>query len=202
MKKAVWTIVLVLFIGIFLYSAYNLYLIYAETDQSDKQKELKPSLIIETAAPSSSPVSQPAESPRQPLDFSHLKEVNEDIIAWLTIDGTVIDYPVCQAGNNSYYLDHTASREYNKLGALFLDCHNSPDFSDFISVIYGHNIKTGKMFAAVENFKEKDFFNENETGILYTPAATYNLRIISVAVTKGNSDYYGYTGFDETLNAD
>jgi sortase B len=126
------------------------------------------------------------------VDFTALADTNGEIGAWLVLDGTGIDYPVVQAADNEYYLSHTAERKRNKNGALFLDYRAHPDFSDFNNVVYGHNMKSGKMFGTLEKFKEKAYFDGHTAGILYTPGQTYRLEIFAVAVTGADSPCYGY----------
>jgi sortase B len=137
--------------------------------------------------------SVPAGDPELPLlNFSPLQTANPDIAAWLTLDGTDIDYPVVQGKDNSYYLTRTAEQKHSKNGAVFLDYRANPDFSDFSSVLYGHHMKSGKMFAPLVKFKEKAYFDSHTTGTLYTPGKTYRLELFAAAVTKPDSDYYNY----------
>jgi sortase B len=126
------------------------------------------------------------------MDFTGVKAANAEITAWLVIDGTGIDYPVVQAPDNSYYLTHTAEKKQNKNGALFLDYRVHPDFSDFNNVIYGHNMRSGKMFAALVKFKEKAYFDAHTSGVLYAPGKTYRLEIFAVSIAKADSAHYGY----------
>jgi sortase B len=126
------------------------------------------------------------------LNFSPLHATNQEIAAWLTLDGTDIDYPVVQGKDNNYYLTRTAEKKNSKNGAIFLDYRANPDFSDFSSVLYGHHMKSGKMFAPLVKFKEKAYFDSHKTGTLYTPGKTYRLEIFAAAVTKPDSDYYNY----------
>ena len=79
------------------------------------------------------------------VDFDALKQINSDIAAWIRIPG-VLDYPVVQGTDNSYYLHHTFRKEYNIAGSIFLDSRNASDFSDRKNIIYGHNMRDGSMF--------------------------------------------------------
>lgn len=142
--------------------------------------------------PAAPPPAEAGESALPLLDFAPLTAVNGEIIAWLTVDGTEIDYPVVQAQDNDYYLTHDAERNKNRNGALFLDYRVHPDFSDFNNVVYGHNMKSGRMFGTLERFKEKAYFDEHPTGTLYTPEKTYRLAIFAAAVVKPDAAHYGY----------
>ena len=102
------------------------------------------------------------------VDFEALQQINPDIVAWLRIPG-VLDYPVVQGTDNSYYLDHTFRKEYNIAGSIFLDARNMADFSDSKNIIYGHNMRNGSMFHVLKNFQNLDFYQANREIWLYLP---------------------------------
>jgi len=126
------------------------------------------------------------------MDFSGLQGENPDVIAWLAVPGTAIDYPVLQAGDNDYYLRRGLQGNANKNGALFLDCRVPADFSGFSSVIYGHHMKSGRMFQNLVLFKDKAFFDSHASCTLYTPGKTYRLEIFAVAVVGQSSSCYEF----------
>ena len=127
------------------------------------------------------------------MDFTQLKEKNSQIVAWITLDDTILSYPVVQGTDNSYYLNRTADRQSAREGAIFLDYRAEPDFSNFSSVIYGHNTVSGTMFGSLQAFKDREYFDTHKSGVLYTPENTYALDIVSVAITQPTSDYYKYS---------
>lgn len=100
------------------------------------------------------------------VDFDALKQINSDIVAWIRIPG-VLDYPVVQGTDNSYYLHHTFRREYNIAGSIFLDARNTADFSDSKNIIYGHNMRDGSMFHVLRKFQDLDFYQANREIWLY-----------------------------------
>lgn len=102
------------------------------------------------------------------VDFEALKQINEDIVAWIRIPG-VLDYPVVQGTDNSYYLHHTFRKEYNIAGSIFLDSRNAADFSDGKNIIYGHNMRDGSMFHVLRKFQDLDFYQANREIWLYLP---------------------------------
>lgn len=130
----------------------------------------------------------PSQSAR--LDFTDLTRANPDIVAWLTIEGTDIDYPVVQASDNQFYLTRTAERRPSRRGAIFLDYSARPDFSDANSVIHGHNLKDGAMFAQLERFKDREFFDRQGQAWLYRPGQTLSLEVMAVAVVDLDSPLY------------
>ena len=173
---------MVLAIVLMCVSSRHLYTDYNEQRDSDAQIALKPSVPEMGNSPEALPL----------MDFTSLKDQNKDITAWLKIDGLGIDYPILQSVDNSYYLTHTAEKKSNKQGSVFLDYRNSYDFSDFYSIVYGHNIKNGKMFGTLPRMKESDYFDRITTGTLYTPLKTYRLEIFAVVVTGPESNFYRY----------
>ncbi|MCH5299099.1 MAG: class B sortase [Ruminococcus sp.] len=117
--------------------------------------------------------------PKSIVDFDELSKINSDVVAWIKLDDSVIDYPVAQCDDNDYYLKHLFNKQENSSGSIFLDYRNNPDFSDRNSVIYGHHMKNGSMFSAITKYKEQSFFDEHPIFKLYTPDASYKIRIFS-----------------------
>jgi sortase B len=126
------------------------------------------------------------------MDFTELISKNSDICAWVTVDDTNIDYPVVQGDDNSYYLHNTAMKEKAKQGSIFMDYRTPNDFSCFSTILYGHHMKSGVMFADVAKFKEKAYYDAHKSGTLYTQNATYALEIFACSVTPSDSDYYKF----------
>lgn len=92
--------------------------------------------------------------------------ITDDMVAWLTIDGTNIDYPVMQGKDNTRYLNTDPFGAYSLSGSIFLDSRCSPDFSDEYSVIYGHHMDYGKMFGALDDFLNGSYLKTHTTGTL------------------------------------
>jgi sortase B len=101
------------------------------------------------------------------LTLSELQKINPDVCAWLTVDGTNIDYPVVQGEDNFTYINKDVYGEFSLSGSVFLDYHNNRDFSDFYSLLYAHHMEGNVMFGEVPNFLEKDYFEEHTSGTLY-----------------------------------
>lgn len=92
--------------------------------------------------------------------------ITDDMVAWLTIDGTNIDYPVMQGKDNSCYLNTDPFGEYSLSGSIFLDSRCSSDLSDEYSVIYGHHMDYGKMFGALDEFLNSSYLCSHTKGTL------------------------------------
>ena len=95
-----------------------------------------------------------------------LRELSENAVAWLTVDDTRIDYPVMQGENNTEYLNKAPNGEFSLSGSIFLDSRNDKTFSDPYSLIYGHHMEYGAMFGALDEYKDKIFFEKHKTGSL------------------------------------
>lgn len=109
-----------------------------------------------------------------------LQEISKDAIAWLTVDGTSIDYPVMQGSNNDEYLNKDPFGKFSLSGSIFLDSRNSADFSDPYSMLYGHHMEHGAMFGALDYFIEQSYFDQHRTGTLTTASGQdYNLRFFA-----------------------
>ncbi len=105
------------------------------------------------------------------VDFKELMEINPDIYAWIYIPNTNVDYPVAQSGNDnddSFYLSHNVYKNYQFSGTIYTEKKNSRDFTDPVTVLYGHNMLNGSMFASLHNFSDKEFFDNNNTMFIFT----------------------------------
>lgn len=116
------------------------------------------------------------------IDFERLKEQNSDIYAWITVPGTEIDYPVLQKSDtedpyDNYYLDHQADLSEGFPGVIYSQPVNHRDFTDAVTVLYGHNLKSGEMFSSLHFFEDKGFFDQNSLIIIYTPEKTFTYEI-------------------------
>ena len=94
--------------------------------------------------------------------------ITQDMVGWITIDDTNIDYPVMQGKDNSYFLNTDPFGNYSLSGSIFLDSRCSPDFSDRFSVIYGHHMDYGKMFGSLDDFLNEPYMKSHRTGTLMT----------------------------------
>ena len=107
--------------------------------------------------------------------------ITDDMVGWIVIDDTTIDYPVMQGEDNMEYLNLDPAGEYSLSGSIFLDSRNSRDFTDPYSVIYGHHMQFGKMFGALDDFLDEDYLAAHTTGKLMVGRdadTVYDLKIL------------------------
>lgn len=159
-KRRIWvgllTLVLIISIG---YLAFY-YVLYGKNDA--EYKELA-SLKQETSARNEVSINYTVEEDMPPIlkKYETLYQKNKKLVGWLTIDDTSIDYPVMQTENNDYYLEHNYNQEYDKNGSIFLDCTCNPAFPNDNMIIYGHNMKSGKMFGSLKKYASIDFYKKH-----------------------------------------
>jgi len=124
------------------------------------------------------------------IDFASLKAINEDVVGWLYLPDTVINYPVVQGEDNSYYLKRLVDGSYNANGSLFVDYQNKMDFSDDNTLLYGHHMNSGKMFATLVKYKDQEFYDAHPVAYFLTEEKSYKIEIFSGYVTTPDSDSY------------
>lgn len=108
--------------------------------------------------------------PEKNIDFEALRgEENEHIYAWITIPGTVIDYPIVQHPEDpDYYLNYNLDGTKGYPGGIYTQFYNSKDWEDANTVIYGHNMKNGSMFAGLHQYEDSEFFEEHPYVYIYS----------------------------------
>ncbi len=207
-KKTSWPIwvALIFFIALFIFALYQLISIFLEYRNGEAEYNRirnEAQELLNDAEKNTEPDVQPTDENGNPLEtlpnrkrneewFKQLEYVYDGIVAWITIDGTSVDYPVMYSGDNTYYLTHTSVGTINSAGAIFLEEQNKDDLSDTHVIIYGHNMKNGAMFAPVIDYVNAgyDFFNEHRFITLDTREGTMKYEIFSVQETDSSSNVY------------
>lgn len=207
-KKIAYVLVMLILTAILLYSIYQLasYLkesienwklldeiteqvvVIKEESQEDEQ-EIKPEPPKDVA--SESTVEEVTdEGVPITVDFELLRKTNDDVVAWLYCKNTMINYPVAQAEDNDYYLHRLLNGNYNRAGTLFMECTNQKDFSDWNTLIYGHNMKNNTMFGTLTDYNDQEYYDEHPVWYLLTPNGDYRIELISGFVTDTSSEIY------------
>ena len=133
------------------------------------------------------------------IDWNNLKSINEDIIGWIEIEGTDINYPILKDNDNLFYLKHNYLKKYNSNGSIFtLDIN---PFEDCETLLYGHNMKNGTMFSILGKYLDKDFLLSHQKIKIYTPNKNYEGVIFSaysigIGIEKNN---ISNLSFDEKI---
>lgn len=131
---------------------------------------------------------EPHPNPFPIIDFSSLSTINPDINGWILIEDTKVNYPTVRGSDNVYYLNHMFDHKKNSAGSIFLDYENTADYSDAHSIIYGHHMKNGAMFADIEKYKSQEFYDTHPEGMLITPDKNYKIHFIAGYVANVAED--------------
>jgi len=126
----------------------------------------------------------------------------ENVIGWINVDGTNIDYPVVQADDNEYYLNHNYKGERDSYGSIYMDFRNVSVERDDNIIIYGHKIRDGSMFSDLANYTNegiyKEYFENNDTVTLDHNGERTTWEIYSAYVVNlDREDYYLFTIFKD-----
>lgn len=120
------------------------------------------------------------ELPENPIAFDELKAQNSDVVGWITVpstEGTKINYPILQSNfemDEDFYINHDINKNPLREGCIYIQRDNTPDFSDFNTVIYGHNMMNQSMFGTLKKYRNAEYFKNNRTITVYTPSYTEN----------------------------
>lgn len=124
------------------------------------------------------------ETTERMLQIAELKKENEDIIGWIEIEGTNINFPVVQGTDNEYYMKHTYTKEYANDGSIFLDKSYDWNLPSTNLLLYGHNNKNGNMFQDLLKYKDENFYKEHTTIRFTTVNEDCQYEIISAFLSR------------------
>lgn len=113
------------------------------------------------------------------VDFDALRDVNGDVVGWICLEDTRINYPVLQGTDNRYYVSTLIDGSYNGAGSIFMDYHNAADFSDRHTVLYGHNMGNGTMFADITRYRDQEYYEAHPVGMIVTPEKNLRFEIVA-----------------------
>lgn len=197
MKRALFLSVVLVLLAVMGYSGYRLWDINRNTELEARmhselmqhhplrqrpQQPISAENLAQTSSEASSDVAtEPIIVNQSILD---LQAEFLDVVGWLMIPNTRIDYPFVQGPDNDYYLNLDLNKERSPAGTIFMDYRNNSDFSDFNTIIYGHHMRNGSMFGTMQQFNNADFFEANQTGTIFLSDATYEIEFIAFAVIK------------------
>ena len=204
-SKILYFSLVILLAGVFLYSALQiLFYVLEGLDASEVTEEIIQE-VVSPATPVIPSVSgmegegaiDPEELallyPDIRVDVKALQEKYADAIGWLYLPGTEIHYPIMHTVSNFDYLHRLPNGKENSAGSLFLDAVNSPDFSAFKNIIYGHNMKNGSMFGRLMDYRNASFFEKHPYMFLFTRDAVYRVELFAGVHTDVDSYVYNRT---------
>ena len=132
------------------------------------------------------------------MDFTALREVNGDVLGWILIPGTAVSYPLVQGEDNQYYLTRTWKKWTSAVGSIFLECRSSRDLSDFNTVVYGHRMNNGSMFASLKYYQKQSYWQEHPCVYITDDNGTHKYDIFAAYEAAVDSATYqiGFSGDD------
>ncbi len=136
------------------------------------------------------------------IDVTALQERNPDVLAWIYAPGTKINYPVLQGEDNDYYLNHTWDGWKNSVGSIFMEYRNNPTFMDFNTILYGHNMNDGSMFADVIDFSQEQFAKSHPYIYLVLPGGILRYDVFSAYKAPVDGQTYGLSFNQEQTRVD
>ena len=190
MRKTISNILIIVFSAIIAFSGYRLWTIFHEYHVGEKQYEQTATSYVHQKDPDNTMAENgPQECPIT-VDFEGLLAENSDVVGWIYSEGTQINYPVLRGDSNETYLYHMINGEYNSSGSIFMDFRCNPDLSDFNTIIYGHHMKNGSMFASLHQYIKQDFYDEHKYIWYLTPDHIYRLDVLAGYVGDAEAEIY------------
>ncbi|MBR4290197.1 MAG: class B sortase [Oscillospiraceae bacterium] len=125
------------------------------------------------------------------INLAALREKNPDVVGWIRIPDTNVDYPLMQGEDNDFYLNHTWEKEPNSVGSIFLEYLNSPDLTDYNTIVYGHNMNNNSMFGDLEKFSLTQYWEAHPYVYIVSDAGVYRYEIFAFCNADVESLTYG-----------
>lgn len=165
----------------------------AITPAGDRQDASTEVMETEDAQEESDSAIAGVDIPQKQLDWNELAKVNPDIYAWIYIPGTQVDYPVLQhPTDNTYYLNYNMNGTRGYPGCIYTEKENSKDFTDFNTVMYGHNMRNKTMFETLHYYEDKAFFVNNPYVYVYRGDRVLVYEIFAAYIAGNEHILYSY----------
>lgn len=172
-RKIIFIILVIVFIGSITYVGRYFY---------NKHKATKEQNLLKNVVINESEITE--QKTENMLKLEELQKENSEIVAYIQIEGTNINYPVLQTTDNDYYVTHNYKKEYSELGAIFLDKDSNLSKPTTNYLIYGHRSKNGLMFEDLVNYKKEEFYKEHPIIKFTTPTEDSEYEIIAVFLSR------------------
>ena len=197
MKKPIRIFLTVLLTAVFLFSTVRF--LHRQWEKAAGSAIYADALALATAAkPEFSSPELSAPEPDDPhmqmlaqLDLEALRQVNPDVVGWILIPDTPVNYPLMHSSDNNYYLNRTWNREPYGVGSVFLESLCRPDFTDFHTIVYGHNMNDGSMFGSLSNYRKQEYLQSHPYVYIRGDFGVYRYEIVSSRYAATDSDTYG-----------
>lgn len=112
------------------------------------------------------------------------------MVGWIFLEDSGVNYPIVQGEDNVYYLNHLPDGTQNEAGSILLDQANAPDFSDTVSILHGHHMRSGAMFGELESYAEESYYKSHPEMTLFTPQGDYRVQVFAACTVDGETFEY------------
>lgn len=202
MKKMIWRVVLVICLVVAGVAGFNVIRLSKEYREGIKEyaalekyvtinQEPAKEAIAEVQAQEQDAVKESLIPVSIDIAYDELRKINEHFIGWIYYEPLELSYPIVRGNDNDYYTHYTFENEQNSSGAIFMDFLNKPDFSNYNTIIYGHNMRNGTMFGTLKQLlNNTSIQEENPYFYVFTEDKAYMYEIFAVYVTTADSHTY------------
>lgn len=185
-QKFISSLVTIVCLAVFIYASSGLFNAFMDYYNNRKMMNEVQDLYYEMESMDNTPTT---ESNGIRSGFDELLKQNEDVVGWITIDGTQVDYPILHSSDNVEYLTENYYGNQSRAGSIFMDYRNDIMSSDLNTVIYGHRMKDGSMFQQLTKYLDQDFFETHQTFEYDTLYESYEAEIFAVYQTLTEFNY-------------
>lgn len=210
MRNKIWQIILVVSMLIVVISGVNVFRLSREYQKGiHEYKKLEQFVSLEESPIVKKEQSQSEQEEKQEskipisvdVKYEELKGINEDFVGWLYYEPLDISYPIVRGDDNDYYTHYTFENEKNSSGAIFMDFLNRKDYSDFNTIIYGHNMRNGTMFGSLKKLlNNQEIIEENPYFYIFTEDKAYMYEIFATYITTADSQTYDLIEDEQAKN--
>lgn len=196
-RKSILIVIILVLTGVMCFAGWKIWEIQSEYSSGESAYEkIEHYATFPSSEEPAGETAEPSAYAWPVVDFDVLQATNPDVVGWIYLKDSKINYPIVQGSDNSYYLNHLFTKERNSAGCIFLDSRNSKDFSDRNNVVYGHHMKNGSMFTGLEAYKTQAFYDAHPIVQILTQDQNYELELFAGYVTEVEDDAW-QLGFTE-----
>ncbi len=211
-NKVVYYVILVILLGILVFSVVKIVSYFKQQADADQQQSDINAGFVTPGDEQTDPVdpdegedkeSEPVKPDPETIkvDFAGLTSKYPDVVGYIYAANTKIQYPIVQSSSNDFYLNHDLDGNVNNNGSIFMEHLCASDFSDHNTIIYGHNMKSGLMFANLVNYKNQSYYNAHPYMYIYTPTQDYKLNLFAGFVCEHDDEVYALSLSQSQLEA-
>lgn len=191
--KILLTILIIILAAVFAVSAYKLIsTLHQYKVADDMYSNLNNRFVTGRQKDAQSPDEGDMETSPITVDFDELLKQSSDVVGWIYSADTPINYPVVRGEDNDFYLHRFMDGSYNPSGTIFLDIACEGDFTSRNTIIYGHHMNDGSMFASLSDYRKQgqEYYDQHSVMYLNTPTQNYRIEVFTGFITDAESDVY------------